>query len=609
MADQVQFKVFAFWSENSKPEIRRFGVGPSVVTNFHYLNAKLQDVYPGLKGKSYSVNWKDEDGDDVIISSDEELMTALTVLHGDLIRLHINVMSDGPKDDSCDIIFTAIGDNPTVVGPCTLTHYGVVCDACDSAVVGFRYKCISCDDYDLCSKCEASGLHPDHCMMRVPNPVMSRHLIKSAIKRSRHFLKTVAGTVNDNSNYPKRHRRDRSGDRHHRGDRRHGDQNCGDHQRRPRSSWLETFATYMNEFANLAGDVGVDVDQSKPTEPKTQEQQQATTAPNVYQTPPKEDMPSTSNTNMPKCPFVPGMENIPKLIEAYFNGTLASELQQHAQKAQQAQTAQQGQSAQQDQPTQQAQSTQQAQPTSDDRECPVLPSAEIISKILQDYFSGPLASNQPQNQPAQPTANASASSNDNDVEMTQSEPIPKEADKLSVKSEDSASGIAARDASPEKVDGWTMIHKDKDLMDGYDKPSAPAEPSTPIGFNLPQEFQQRVTIGEGQHLYPPLHAAAAVLNPKESGTLPTPLRPQPAKPAQQTQSPTNQPAPSANKPQGQPQTFSQPQPHPKPHIEAAIKQMLAMGFTNEGGWLTQLLESVDGNIAAVMDLLTPVKSK
>lgn len=39
----------------------------------------------------------------------------------------------------------------------------------------------------------------------------------------------------------------------------------------------------------------------------------------------------------------------------------------------------------------------------------------------------------------------------------------------------------------------------------------------PIGFNLPEEFRERVTISQGQNLYPPLNAGTA-------GELKKPLR-------------------------------------------------------------------------------------
>merc|ERR1712107_444855 len=45
-----------------------------------------------------------------------------------------------------------------------------VCDGCDGPVVGPRYKCLVCPDYDLCATCEARGLHAHHKMIRLPAP-------------------------------------------------------------------------------------------------------------------------------------------------------------------------------------------------------------------------------------------------------------------------------------------------------------------------------------------------------------------------------------------------------------------------------------------------------
>lgn len=43
----------------------------------------------------------------------------------------------------------------------------------------------------------------------------------------------------------------------------------------------------------------------------------------------------------------------------------------------------------------------------------------------------------------------------------------------------------------------------------------------------------------------------------------------------------------------------------KPHVNHAVHAMMAMGFSNEGAWLTQLLDSVNGDIPRALDLLTP----
>jgi len=161
MGDNVSFKVFLKDQENgAENEVRRFVVDKDVSTSFPYLQEKLCAVFPQLKNSIFSISWTDEDGDIVTIATDEELIIGLTEMSGPVYKLNVNVKS---KNKSFNI------KNETSQE--VQVHPGVTCDACDKQPIeGNRYKCVVCEDYDLCGSCEAAGRHPGHNMMRISSP-------------------------------------------------------------------------------------------------------------------------------------------------------------------------------------------------------------------------------------------------------------------------------------------------------------------------------------------------------------------------------------------------------------------------------------------------------
>ncbi|XP_021564601.1 sequestosome-1 isoform X2 [Carlito syrichta] len=69
-------------------------------------------------------------------------------------------------------------------------HPNVICDGCNGPVVGTRYKCSVCPDYDLCGACEGKGLHSGHAKLAFPSP--AGHL-SEAFAHSRWLRKLKHG--------------------------------------------------------------------------------------------------------------------------------------------------------------------------------------------------------------------------------------------------------------------------------------------------------------------------------------------------------------------------------------------------------------------------------
>jgi len=145
----VFFKL-TFIGEDGERGTRRVLVENDASKNLASLKEKLLNVFPNLKTqRNFTLYWSDDEDDDITITSDEDLVVAMTTMKGPVYKLFIKT-----------------GNKREERVP-SLLHPGVLCDGCDGAVVGYRYKCLSCPDYDLCVVCEKEGKHPHHVMIRI----------------------------------------------------------------------------------------------------------------------------------------------------------------------------------------------------------------------------------------------------------------------------------------------------------------------------------------------------------------------------------------------------------------------------------------------------------
>jgi hypothetical protein len=63
-----------------------------------------------------------------------------------------------------------------------IVHRGVICDGCNGPIIGARYKCAICEDFDYCEKCEEkSNSGHGHPLLKINRPEMCPTDIKCII--------------------------------------------------------------------------------------------------------------------------------------------------------------------------------------------------------------------------------------------------------------------------------------------------------------------------------------------------------------------------------------------------------------------------------------------
>ncbi|KAM9849446.1 sequestosome-1 [Aulostomus maculatus] len=167
----VTVKAYLLGKDEAVREIRRFAVDQDVSCSFEYLSRKTADVFSNLKNSAFNMFYRDEDGDLVAFSSDDELMMGLACMKDATFRVFVREKREHRRDFPLHAFppFTFIPPPPHAPPPAL--HPNVTCDGCEGPVVGTRFKCSICPNYDLCSACQARGTHTEHALLPIWHPL------------------------------------------------------------------------------------------------------------------------------------------------------------------------------------------------------------------------------------------------------------------------------------------------------------------------------------------------------------------------------------------------------------------------------------------------------
>lgn len=528
----VNFKVFL--RENSKEpkeaqegtksvqEVRRFQVDKDVSTSFTYLTEKIVSLFPRLRREPFTLSWTDEDGDEVVIGSDDELVIALTEMSGPLYKLSATIKNIPNFNEETK-------EEPVSQD----VHPNVVCDGCEGEVRGFRYKCAVCTDYDLCASCEALGKHAGHNMIRIAAP---------STNWPYHFFRRLN----------KMHERI-----HHRAHR-EATKNF-----EKRSFYDEEFDPFMN------GGEWIQVGESN---------------------------------NRGRCGFRGrrgcrgGPGNVEKLWTGVMNGWRGETPPEAAKEQGVKEKPEQAQEA-----TEKADETPNLSSVVDDILAQLsAQTGNVGSEYLRNVGQMVAQALDPlgidvkidvEHGGKKTSVNEEKETFEVPINVAKEEKKPEVVANVVEKNvEEEQKKEEDRASSPDSInDEWTVLRHDSNIE----------SLASPQLINVPVQTEE-ASKGEPEK---PKPIEVPILYASTNGTLYPELPKEAVASAKVEAKPEAKAEAVKEAKPSAPPTNS----HPDPKIDAALKAMLSMGFSNDGGWLSQLLEAKEGDIGKALDVLQPVR--
>lgn len=128
-----------------------------------------------------ALRYLDDEGDKITIETDIELAEALKLgrIADQGLQIFVESIGEQPvvpptKEEEVEVPTKEEQEEPRV--PDAVPTHRAICDSCNKSIVGIRYKCVNCPDYDLCEVCEdlnpSHNIHPaDHLFLKIRRPI------------------------------------------------------------------------------------------------------------------------------------------------------------------------------------------------------------------------------------------------------------------------------------------------------------------------------------------------------------------------------------------------------------------------------------------------------
>ena len=169
-------------------------------SSFQELKKVFKEKF-GENMDNVDINYEDPEGEMITVEGDSDLESGYSLFEyeeGKTIKFIANRGKEGNKREEIEATPLMVElerdtenreERKEIAPPIDLEkveHPKITCDGCGVLpIIGPRFNCRECPDYDLCRECEGKGVHNSHVMTRIPFPKGEIELPKGTVTAQR----------------------------------------------------------------------------------------------------------------------------------------------------------------------------------------------------------------------------------------------------------------------------------------------------------------------------------------------------------------------------------------------------------------------------------------